>query len=65
MQQYSGTEWHILTHNAHMVPIDVFEDWRTEGFMKGLGPHIAVLCCTALTGISRTNQHSSDREQRS
>ena len=29
------------------------EDWRTEGFVKGLAPHTAVLCCTELTGTVR------------
>ena len=46
-----------LAHGAHVVPMDVPEDWSTEGFVKGLAPHIAMLYATLLKGNTKRSQH--------
>ena len=52
VQERSGAQQHSLTHGAHVVPMAVPEDWSTEGFVKGLAPHIAVLDATLLKGTT-------------
>ena len=57
MQERSGAAQQSLTHGAHVVPMAVPEDWSTEGFVKGLAPHIAVLDATLLKGDTKRTQH--------
>ena len=57
LQECSGAQWLSLTHGAHVVPMAVPEDWSTEGFVKGLAPHIAELYATLLKKNTKTNQH--------
>ena len=55
--QQSQVQQYSLTHGAHVVPMAVPEDWSTEGFVKGLAPHIAELYATLLKKNTKTNQH--------